>query len=221
MTTTSGAAKCSILGPDLWKIMYISVLRTIGVINWMADHSLSLALPMREIVILTKKMLEKVAPLEPSRRLDFRSATKAAKNVQSLNQLMANVGGLSPFFCTELRNDEYPFRLGREKRLAVLRVSATVSELAILLTTEERRKWSTRVGVTTTIKKKNELAPEITQTWEHESQRRWTARLIPHVQPRVKRRTRIVNCNVWGRPSHRTIYCPGIPNDVEDTFSAA
>ncbi|XP_046671568.1 uncharacterized protein LOC124361551 [Homalodisca vitripennis] len=137
--------------------------------NWMEDHGLSLALAKTEIVILTKKRIDTVVPLRVGgvtvqstraakylgvmvdnkltwRDQIFRTADKAAKVVQSLSRLMANVGGPrssrrrllmsavqsvllygAEVWADALNKEVYRMRLARVQRQAALRGRISIS----------------------------------------------------------------------------------------------
>lgn len=151
---TAGAAQGSILGPDLWNVLYDSLLRIemlsntslsgfaddLGAIivartteeaqirlnqvmrrvsSWMHTHGLELAEAKTEIVLLTKKRIPTIIPMQMgSRIIQTKEATKylgimldsklnfwrqikettnkAAVITSQLSRLMANIGGPTP-----------------------------------------------------------------------------------------------------------------------------
>lgn len=153
-TVTAGAAQGSILGPDLWNILYDGILRMdmpngtylsgyaddiIAVIvardieqiqwklnqvmrrvtRWMEDHGLELAMEKTELVLITRKQIPTVVPMQVGSKeiqtkpavkhlgiqidtkLNYwgqirQAADKAAAVTSALSRLMANVNGPRP-----------------------------------------------------------------------------------------------------------------------------
>lgn len=264
------------------------------VINaWMRDHGLSLALSKTEIVILTKKRIDTVIPMRVGevvvqstraakylgvmvdskltwRDQIFRTADKAAKWVQSLSRLMANVGGPrsskrrlmmsavqsallygAEVWAEALAKEVYRARLGRVQRQAALRVASayrTVSEPAVLvvagvipvkLLAEERKAIYHRKGEADkdTVRREERARTyrRWQEMWENDNRGRWTASLIPQVQPWVERRfgevdyylTQFLTGHGYFRAYlHRMgiavepecIYCQCVSDDAEHTF---
>lgn len=228
---------------DLAQLKINQVMRRVSA--WMSEHGLCLAAAKTEIVILTKKRIEKILPImvgdervltKPTvkylgvtmdNKLSFgehirRAADKAALLTTSLSRIMANTHG--PMACkrrllvntaqsillygaevwgARMSKECWRKRLGSVQRRGALRVSCayrTVSEPAVLviagvvpvgLLALERKAIYERKGeigrARATKEERERTMTRWQESWSNETRGRWTARLIPLIEPWVGR----------------------------------
>lgn len=228
---------------ELAQLKINQVLRRVS--RWMREHGLSLAAAKTDIVILTKRRIEKILPImvgdervltKPAvkylgviidSKLNFgehirRAAEKAASQTASLSRIMANTHG--PTTCKRrlLMNtvqsillygaevwgarttiECYRKQLASVQRRGALRVACayrTVSEPAVLviagvvpvglLALERKKIYERKREAGRARASKEERARTMTkwqESWSNETRGRWTARLIPQIEPWVGR----------------------------------
>lgn len=229
---------------ELAQLKLNQVMRKVN--RWMSDHGLSLAVAKTEIVILTKRRIEKVLPIvvgdehmqtKPAAKylgvtvdtkFTFgehirRTANKAALTTTFLSRIMANTHGPMPAKRRLLMNtvqsillygaeiwgarmeiECYRKRLASVQRRGALRVTCayrTVSEPAVLVIAGVIPVGLLALERKAIYEKKSEIGRALASTeeraltmrkwqdsWSTEARGRWTARLIPQIEPWVGRK---------------------------------